>query len=46
LRFPHWPNFNAADIFIDVGLAVVVIGLIVESVRAWRGKKRETASSG
>lgn len=46
LRFPHWPNFNAADMFIDVGLAVVVIGLIAESIRAWRGKKRETASSG
>jgi signal peptidase II len=46
LKFPHWPNFNAADIFIDVGLAVVVIGLIVESILAWRSKKRETASSG
>ncbi len=46
LKFPHWPNFNAADIFIDVGLAVVVIGLIAEAVRTWRAKGRKTASSG
>jgi signal peptidase II len=45
LKFPHWPNFNAADIFIDVGLAVVVIGLIVELVKAWHTKRREAASS-
>jgi signal peptidase II len=46
LKFPHWPNFNAADIFIDVGLAAVVIGMVVEVSKTWRAKKREAASSG
>jgi signal peptidase II len=45
LVFPHWPNFNAADVFIDVGLAAVVIGLIVEFVKTWRAKKRAAAPS-
>lgn len=45
LKFPHWPNFNAADVFIDLGLAIVVIGIVVESIRTWRAKKREAASS-
>lgn len=36
LKFPHWPNFNAADVFIDIGIAAIVLGLIVEAVRAWR----------
>ena len=44
LKFPHWPNFNAADVFIDAGLAAVVIGMVVEAIRAWRAKKRESAS--
>jgi len=44
LKFPHWPNFNAADVFIDVGLAMVVIGIVVESIRIWRAKKREAPS--
>lgn len=46
LRFPHWPNFNAADVFIDVGLALVVIGMLVELVQSWRAKRRATAASG
>ncbi len=46
LKFPHWPNFNAADVFIDVGLAAVVIGAIAEVIGAWRAKKRGAASSG
>ena len=45
LKFPNWPNFNAADVFIDAGLAVVVIGMVVEATRAWRAKKREAGSS-
>lgn len=45
LKFPHWPNFNAADIFIDVGLAAVVIGMVVESIVVWRSKRDEAASS-
>lgn len=45
MKFPHWPNFNAADVFIDVGLAVVVIGMIVESIRVWRAEKHASESS-
>ena len=45
LKFPHWPNFNAADVFIDAGLAAVIIGLAVEMVSMWRDKRRKTASS-
>jgi signal peptidase II len=44
LKFPHWPNFNAADVFIDAGLAAVVIGFIVEAARLWRARKRKPAS--
>lgn len=36
LKFPHWPNFNMADVFIDVGIAVIVLGLLVHAVKAWR----------
>jgi signal peptidase II len=45
LKFPHWPNFNAADVFIDAGLAAVVIGIVVELTRMWRAKRRDPASS-
>jgi signal peptidase II len=45
LKFPHWPNFNAADVFIDAGLAAVVIGFIVEAVKLWQARKRKSASS-
>jgi signal peptidase II len=44
LKFPHWPNFNAADVFIDAGLAAVVIGVVVEAVKAWRDKKQKAGS--
>ncbi len=44
LKFPHWPNFNAADVFIDAGLAAVVVGFIVEAIRLWRARKRKPAS--
>jgi signal peptidase II len=46
LKFPHWPNFNAADIFIDVGLAAVLIGLVVDLAKTWRAKKSASAPSG
>jgi signal peptidase II len=45
LKFPYWPNFNAADVFIDAGLAAVVIGLVVELVIAWRAKRQNPTSS-
>jgi len=44
LKFPHWPNFNMADVFIDVGIAVVVLGLLVDAVRVWRAGRRTPTS--
>lgn len=44
LMFPHWPNFNLADVFIDGGIAVIVLGLIVEAVRLWRAGRRTPAA--
>jgi signal peptidase II len=46
LKFPHWPNFNVADVLIDAGLAAVLIGMVMEVIKAWRSKKHEAASSG
>lgn len=43
LKFPHWPNFNMADVFIDVGIAAIVLGLLVEAVRAWKAGRRTPA---
>jgi signal peptidase II len=44
LKFPHWPNFNMADVFIDAGIAAVFLGLLVEGVRSWRAERRKSAS--
>lgn len=44
LMFPHWPNFNLADVFIDGGIAVIVLGLIVEAVRLWRAGRQTPAA--
>ena len=43
LKFPHWPNFNMADVFIDAGIAFIVLGLIVEAVKAWKAGRRKPA---
>ena len=41
MRFPGWPNFNLADVFIVLGIVVVFLGLLVEAVRTYRaGRKR------
>ena len=40
LKFPHWPNFNLADVFIDAGIASVCIGLVVEAVRVHRAGRK------
>lgn len=45
VKFPHWPNFNMADVFLDVGIAVIVLGLVVETVRIWRAGRKETPVS-
>lgn len=44
LKFPHWPNFNLADVFIDAGIAAVCLGLIVEAVRVHRTGRERAAS--
>ncbi len=44
LKFPHWPNFNMADVFVDVGIAIIFIGLIVEMVRVYKAGRRTQAS--
>jgi signal peptidase II len=44
MKFPHWPNFNMADVFIDAGIAVIFLGLVVEAVRIWRAGRRKAAS--
>jgi signal peptidase II len=44
MKFPHWPNFNMADVFIDAGIAAVVLGLIVQAVIVWRSGRREPSS--
>ncbi len=36
MKFPHWPNFNMADVFIDAGIAAIFLGLLVEAVLAWK----------
>ncbi|OFW61029.1 MAG: signal peptidase II [Actinobacteria bacterium RBG_16_64_13] len=44
LKFPHWPNFNMADVFIDAGIACIFLGLVLEAVRTWRsGHQAPTA---
>jgi len=44
LKFPHWPNFNMADVFIDAGIAAVFIGLILEMVRVYKAGKQTPVS--
>jgi signal peptidase II len=44
LKFPHWPNYNMADVFILVGIAAIFIGLVLETVRVWRAGRRAPAS--
>lgn len=45
LKFPYWPNFNLADVFIVVGIVVVFLGLMWEAVRLWRGGASARPSS-
>jgi signal peptidase II len=44
LKFPHWPNYNMADVFIFVGIAVIFIGLVLEAVRVWKAGRRTPLS--
>jgi len=44
MRFPAWPNFNLADVFIVLGIVIVFLGLLVEAVRAYRGGQKKPAA--
>ncbi|MCX8032997.1 MAG: signal peptidase II [Thermoleophilia bacterium] len=45
LKFPHWPNFNLADVFVDAGIAVIFLGIVVQFARSWRvGRKSQVNS--
>jgi signal peptidase II len=44
MKFPHWPNFNMADVFLVIGIAAVFLGLMVETVRVYREGRRRTAT--
>ena len=45
MKFPHWPNFNMADVFIDAGIAVIFLGLVVELILVWRHSRPRRSSS-
>jgi signal peptidase II len=45
LKFPHWPNFNMADVFIDAGIAAVFLGLVVQAVQTWRAPRDRSRAS-
>ena len=44
LKFPYWPNFNMADVFIFAGIAAIFLGLILEAIRVWKAGRRNPAS--
>jgi signal peptidase II len=44
LKFPHWPNYNMADVFIFVGIAAIFLGLVLEAVRLWKSGRRAPVS--
>lgn len=39
LKFPHWPNFNMADVFLILGICLIVIGLGLEILQLSRPDK-------
>lgn len=45
LKFPGWPNFNMADVFLVVGICAIVIGLMLEAVHLWKAGKPTRSSS-
>ncbi|HEY5528429.1 MAG TPA: signal peptidase II [Thermoleophilia bacterium] len=45
LKFPHWPNFNLADVFIILGIAVIFLGVIVEGVHVVRAGRKGASTS-
>jgi signal peptidase II len=45
LKFPGWPNFNMADVFLVAGICAIVLGLMLEAFRLWRAGKPTRSSS-
>ncbi len=45
LKFPHWPNFNLADVFIVLGIAVIFLGVLIEGIRLVRADRKSTPDS-
>ena len=45
MKFPYWPNFNMADVFLVVGIAAVFLGLVVETVRVYKAGRGETPAA-
>lgn len=44
MKFPLWPNFNLADVFIVLGIVIVFLGLVVEAIRVYRAGRKTPAS--
>jgi len=44
LKFPYWPNYNMADVFIFAGIAVIFLGLVFEAVRVWKAGRKTPVS--
>ena len=42
MKFPYWPNFNMADVFLVLGIVVVFLGLVVETIRVYKAGRSET----
>lgn len=45
MKFPYWPNFNMADVFLVVGIVAIFLGLVVETVRVYKGGREDTPAS-
>lgn len=45
MKFPYWPNFNMADVFLVVGIIAVFLGLVVETIRVYKAGRGETPAS-
>ena len=44
IKFPYWPNYNMADVFIFAGIAAIFLGLVFEAIRVWRAGRQTPAS--
>jgi len=43
IKFPYWPNYNLADVFIFAGIAAIFLGLVYETVRVWKAGRQSEA---